>query len=116
MQPEWEIWLDAHLSPAIAKWMSDFTGFPVKSSYILSLYALDDLAIYQKAKEQGNVIFMSKDSDFQDIISRLGSPPKLINLKIGNCDNRILWGFLKPNIKQAIEILVSSEINIIELE
>ena len=65
------------------KWMADYTGKSVKSSYTLSLYELDDLSIYKKAKDSGNIIIVSKDTDFPDIISRLGSPPKLINLRIG---------------------------------
>ena len=68
------------------------------------------------AKGQGNVILISKDSDFAELISRLGSPPKLIALKIGNCDNRSLFNFLKQHVKEAITILTTSEIEIVELE
>ena len=52
------------------------------------------LAIYQQAKAHGKVIIISKDADFTKIVNRLGSPPKLICLKIGNCGNRTLWQFL----------------------
>jgi predicted nuclease of predicted toxin-antitoxin system len=116
MQLEWEIWLDTHISPAIAKWMKEYTGFQVKSAYILELYTLPDVEIYNKAKEYGNVILISKDTDFHELISRLGSPPKLINIKIGNCDNRMLWEFIKPHIKKAITLLTSDDIDIIELD
>lgn len=87
---EWEIWLDVHLSPVIAKWMHEFTGLSVKSAYTVKFYSLNDFEIYQRAQDRGNVILISKDSDFDELISRLGSPPKLIFLKTGNCDNRIL--------------------------
>jgi predicted nuclease of predicted toxin-antitoxin system len=116
MPLEWEIWLDTHISPAIAKWMADYTGFIVKSSYTLSLHELDDLVIYQKAKDYGKVILFSKDVDFSELISRLGSPPKLISLKIGNCDNRTLWELIRPEIQEAIKILINSDIDIVELE
>ena len=116
MQPEWEIWLDTHISPAIAKWMTDYTGFVVKSSYVLLHNNLDDIVIFQKAKERGNVILISKDTDFGELISRLGAPPKLIGLQIGNCDNRTLWEFIRPEIKECIRLLVNSEIAIVELE
>jgi predicted nuclease of predicted toxin-antitoxin system len=86
MPPDWELWLDTHISPAIAKWMAEYTGFAVKSSYSLSLHHLTDIEIYNRAKTSGNIIIVSKDTDFAELISRLGSPPKLINLKIGNCD------------------------------
>ena len=116
MPLEWEIWLDTHISPAIAKWMAEYTGFTVKSAYILSLHELDDLVIYQKAKDYGKVIFLSKDSDFGELISRLGAPPKLINLKIGNCDNRTLWELIKPSIMEAVRLLAGTDIDIVELE
>lgn len=116
MPLSWEIWLDVHISPIIAKWLEEYTGFTAKSAYTLSFYTLDDREIFQKAKEQGNVILISKDTDFPDLISRLGSPPKLINVKIGNCDNRTLWSTLKPNIKEAIYLLTESDIDIVELD
>ena len=77
MQPDWEIWLDNHLSPIIAKWLNDKTGLEIKSAYILKLQGLNDLEIYKKAKEAGNVILVSKDSDLDEIVSANGSPPKL---------------------------------------
>ncbi|HWB92705.1 MAG TPA: DUF5615 family PIN-like protein [Puia sp.] len=116
MQPDWEIWLDTNISPVIAKWMNEETGIKVKSSYSLSLHNLADLDIYQRARAQGNVILLSKDADFPELISRLGSPPKLISLRIGNCDNRILWDFLRKHIQKALELLTTTDTDIVELE
>ena len=117
MPPEtWEIWLDMQLSPIIAKWMAEFTGYTVKSSYSLQLNSLADLVIYNRAKSLGNVILISKDSDFPELISRLGSPPKLIVIKKGNCDNREMWEFIKPNIAKAVKLLSTTDVEIVELE
>lgn len=116
MQREWEIWLDTHISPAIAKWMKEYTGFQVKSAYVLDIHTLPDIEIYKKARDNGNVILVSKDTDFPELISRLGAPPKLINVKIGNCDNRSLWELIKPHINDAITLLMSGDIDIIELD
>lgn len=96
--------------------MGEFTSYIVKSSYILPFYKLEDDAIYKKAREQGNVNLISKDADFSELINRLGSPPKLIYLKTGNCDNKKLWNFLKGHIKEAIEILVSTDVTVVEME
>jgi predicted nuclease of predicted toxin-antitoxin system len=112
----WEIWLDTQLSPNIAKWIADYTGFIVKSSYSLQLNNLTDTAIYNKAKSGGKVILVSKDADFPVLINRLGSPPKLISIKKGNCDNRELWEFLKPHITKAVNLLMSSDVDIVEIE
>lgn len=116
MRPESEIWLDAHISPAIAKWIKDYTGIETKSAYSLKLYALSDIEIYTKAKEYGQVILISKDADFPELISKLGAPPKLINIKVGNCNNQTLWEFIKPHIKEAIALLHTDDIDIVEIE
>lgn len=115
MQPDWEIWLDCHISPIIAKWLIDDSGRNIKSSYILKLYGLSDFEIYQKAKNSGSIIIISKDSDLAEIISVNGSPPKLINLKSGNCDNKVLFALLKQNLERAIRLLIDFKKDIIEI-
>lgn len=116
MQNEWEIWIDVHISPAIAKWMKDFTGEEVRSAYSLSIQNLVDLEVYRLAKSRGNIILISKASDFPELISRIGSPPKLITIRKGNCNNKTLWEFLKPSIKNAIQILKTTDADIVEIE
>jgi hypothetical protein len=46
---DWEFWLDCHLSPIIAKWLNEKTGYVFKSAYILNLYKLNDLETYELA-------------------------------------------------------------------
>ena len=116
MQNEWEVWVDVHISPVIAKWIKEFTNEEVKSAYVLSIQNLIDLDVYRKAKSSGKVIIVSKDSDFPELISRLGAPPKLISIRKGNCSNKELWEFLKPSITKAIQILKTTDTDIVEIE
>ena len=116
MQPEWEIWIDTNISPIIAKWTAELTGLVVKSSYSLSLHYLTDKEIYEKAKKQGRVILISKDADFPEIINRLGAPPKLINIKIGNMGSRQLWERIQAGVVEGIKILINSDVAIVEIE
>jgi len=116
MRHDWEIWLDNHISPAIAKWLKEKTGREVKSSYVLELTNLTDREIYLKAKKAGRIILISKDSDLDEIISKSGSPPKLISLKVPNCDNKILFSILEKNLDKAIRILLDFEKDIIEIQ
>lgn len=115
MQPDWEIWLDNHISPIIAKWLNEKSGFIVKSSYTLGLCNLNDREIYIKAKNSGNIIIISKDSDLDEIISTSGSPPKLISLKVGNCNNKILFSILEQNVERSIRLLLDFNKDIIEI-
>jgi len=115
MQHDWEIWLDNHISPIVAKWLKEALGLEVKSAYTLQLASLKDFEIYKKAKDYGKVIIVSKDSDLDQIVSLNGSPPKLIMLKIGNCDNKILFALLKNNLEKAIRLLFDFNKDIIEI-
>ena len=116
MQHEWQIWLDANISPIIAKWIKDELGLAVKSAYTLELLYSTDLEIYHHARSSGRIILISKDTDFSEIITRLGAPPKLINIKIGNCDNRQLWSILKSHLLRLVTLLSSTDIDIVDFE
>ncbi len=115
MQPDFEIWLDTHLSPIIAKWLTDDFGYVFKSSFILKFDGLDDIDIYKKAKDAGFIILLTKDSDFADLIERFGAPPKVINLEAENMKSRILYSLLKTQIERSVRLLTQFDHNSIEL-
>jgi hypothetical protein len=64
------IWVDAHLSPAIATWISSTFGITALALRDIDLRDAADPEIFEAAKAQG-VIFMTKDSDFVDLVDRL---------------------------------------------
>jgi predicted nuclease of predicted toxin-antitoxin system len=98
------IWIDAHFSPAIATWITDTFGVTALALRDLGLRDAEDPEIFEAAKAQG-VIFMTKDSDFVDLVDRLGAPPQIIWLTCGNTSNEILRSVLP----EALELLRSGE-------
>lgn len=80
------IWVDAHLSPAIATWITATFGIPALALHDLGLRDAEDPKIFEAAKSQ-EVIFMTKDSDFVELVDRFGSPPQIIWLTCGNTSN-----------------------------
>ena len=116
MQLEWEIWIDTHISPIIAKWLKDETGWDVKSFYILGLNDAADEMIFNSAKNHGKVIIISKDSDFPNLIDKFGDPPKLIMINLGNSSNKQMWDFLLKRIYEAVDLLIKENVSIVELE
>ena len=80
------IWIDAHLSPAIATWITNTFGITAIALRDLGLRDAEDPEIFEAAKAQ-NVIFMTKDSDFVDLVERLEAPPQIIWLTCGNTSN-----------------------------
>ncbi|MBD1870848.1 DUF5615 family PIN-like protein [Cyanobacteria bacterium FACHB-471] len=102
------IWVDAHLSPAIATWISSAFGVTALALRDVDLRDAEDLEIFEAAKAQ-DVIFMTKDSDFVDLVDRLGSPPQIIWLTCGNTSNARLQEILSTTLLEALELLRSGE-------
>ena len=71
------IWVDAHLSPAIATWISTTLEIEAVALRDLGLRDAEDTEIFQVAKAQ-RAILMTKDSDFVDLVCCLGTPPQIL--------------------------------------
>lgn len=102
------IWVDAHLSPAIATWITNTFGVTAVALRDVGLRDAEDPEIFEAAKAQG-VIMMTKDSDFVDLVDRLGSPPQIIWLTCGNTSNARLREILSETLPRALELLETGE-------
>ena len=102
------IWVDAHLSPAIATWITSTFGITALALRDIGLRDAEDPEIFEAAKAQG-VIFMTKDSDFADLVDRLGSQPQIIWLTCGNTSNDRLREILCATLPKALELLRAGE-------
>ncbi len=102
------IWIDAQLSPAIATWITNSFDITALALRDIGLRDAEDLEIFAAAKAQG-VIFMTKDSDFVDLVERLGDPPKIIWLTCGNTSNARLQEILSATLLDALRLLQSGE-------
>ena len=65
------IWIDAQLSPAIASWISDNFDIQAFAVRDIGLRDAEDIEIFQAAK-QANVVVMTKDRDFVDLLEPTG--------------------------------------------
>ena len=102
------IWVDAHLSPAIATWITSTFGIEAIALRNLGLRDAEDTEIFEAAKAQKAVV-MTKDSDFVDLVERLGSPPQIIWLTCGNTSNARLGEILSGTLPRALELLAAGE-------
>jgi predicted nuclease of predicted toxin-antitoxin system len=102
------IWVDAHLSPAIATWISSTFEIETVALRDLGLRDAEDPEIFEAAKAQ-EAIVMTKDSDFVDLVERLGSPPQIIWLTCGNTSNARLCEILRETLPRALELLAAGE-------
>ncbi len=102
------IWVDVHLSPAIATWITSTFGIEAIALRNLGLRDAEDPEIFEAAKAQKAVV-MTKDSDFVDLVERLGSPPQIVWLTCGNTSNARLREILSGTLPRALELLAAGE-------
>lgn len=103
-----EIWLDAQLSPGLAKWIAYEFKLVCQPVRDLGLRDAPDLDIFQKAK-QANVIVITKDRDFVELLHRYGPPPKVIWLTCGNTSNSHLQSIFATQLSIALNFLQSGD-------
>lgn len=102
-------WIDAQLPPQLAEWLRVEFEFDALALREIGLRDADDRTIFDRARAD-NVILMSKDVDFVDLVSRFGAPPKLIWLTCGNVSNEALRSLLRSRLKLALTVLESDDI------
>jgi len=102
------IWIDAQLPPTLANWLTN--TFEVQAIALRDLRLRDarDIEIFEAARTS-NVVIMTKDSDFIDLVCRLGIPPQIIWLTCGNVTNRNLRQLLMATFPDALAKLREGE-------
>ncbi len=78
-----QLLFDHNLSPSLVSIL--LNTYPRSAHvYDLGLAESEDIQIWEYARANGFVI-VSKDSDYLAISARLGHPPKVIRIGLGNC-------------------------------
>ncbi len=102
------IWVDAQLSPRIARWITE--NFPVVALAVRDLGLRDaaDLQIFTAARA-ADAIVLTKDIDFIRLQEQRGSPPKVLWLICGNTSNGALQQILTLHLAAALSLLAGGE-------
>ena len=103
-----KVWLDAQLSPEMATWIHEYFGYEAFAVRNQGLRDTSDFEIFNAAK-QADVVRITKDSDFSQLIQRLGAPPRVIWLRCGNTSNLKLRQLLKKSLREALALLDRGE-------
>jgi predicted nuclease of predicted toxin-antitoxin system len=102
------IWVDAHLSPALAVWIAVEFKHPAQAVRDLGFRQAKDKQIFEAAREAGAII-LTKDSDFVDLIERFGPPPQVLWVTCGNTSNAALRDNLRQSFPSALALLAKGE-------
>ena len=102
-------WIDAQLPPMLAGWLT--TNFAVKAIALTDLGLRDavDSEIFGTARSTGDVVIVTKDSDFVDLVTRLGTPPQILWVTCGNVTNRYLREMFTNTFPEALSLLQAGE-------
>lgn len=89
---------DHHLSRKLVGKLADL--FPESSHVVFhGLDRADDIDIWLFA-QQHEYIIITKDSDYSDILTLRGAPPKVIWLHIGNSTNEVVERVIRQNYQR----------------
>jgi len=102
------IWIDAQLPPTLANWVTNTFSIETSALRDIGLRDSKDIEIFEAARTV-NAVIMTKDSDFVDLVCRLGTPPQIIWLTCGNVTNRYLRQILIVTLPDALERLRQGE-------
>ena len=102
------LWLDAQISPSIAAWLRMRFGIEAHAVRDIGLREAEDLTIFSAAKTAG-VVVITKESDFVELLDRLGPPPPVVWLRAGNISNARLKQLLSQAMPAVLEMLRSGE-------
>jgi predicted nuclease of predicted toxin-antitoxin system len=103
-----KIWVDAQLPPTLANWLTSTFGLESAALRDLALRDAQDVEIFEAARAE-NAVIMTKDSDFIDLVCRLGTPPQILWLTCGNVTNRNLRKLLSATLPDALKQLRQEE-------
>lgn len=103
-----KLWIDAQLPPTLANWLTNTFNIEALALRELGLRDSKDVEIFEAARTV-NAVIMTKDSDFVDLVCRLGIPPQIIWLTCGNVTNRYLHQLLIVTLPDALERLRQGE-------
>jgi predicted nuclease of predicted toxin-antitoxin system len=107
------LWVDAQISPQLAPWITEHLGVEAYSARWLGYRDASDEAIFTAAR-QSDVVVLTKDRDFPDLLERHGPPPKVIWVTMGNTTNARLREVLQRLLPAALELVAKGE-SLVEL-
>ncbi len=103
------LWLDAHLSPSLAPWISsEFDGMEAAALRDLGLRDAEDWEIFNAARDAGAVV-ITKDGDFTGLVERLGPPPRIIWIRCGNTSNARMREILADKLIAVASLIDAGE-------
>ena len=85
--------IDHNLSPSLTAILQDIYPDSIHV-YAIGLEESDDVVVWEYARTNG-LLIVTKDADYLAIGARLGHPPKVVRIGLGNCPTAIVADLLR---------------------
>jgi predicted nuclease of predicted toxin-antitoxin system len=106
--------LDNNLSPRLVQQLTDI--FPGSSHVaLLGLDRASDPVVWHVAKEQGYTL-VSKDADFNELLTVKGFPPKVIWIRLGNCTTAEVANAIRTHNAAILTFGQDNSIGLLEIQ
>ena len=99
------IWLDAQLSPIVARWLCDEFQYEAQSLRAVGLAQASDHRIVTEARTQKIDVLLSKDADIVRIVESSNPPPRVVWLTCGNRSSAEVMTILRTHLPRALDML-----------
>ncbi len=99
-------WIDAQLSPKLAEWLGSRFHVTAKNLREIGLRSATDVELFEAARRFHEIVIVSKDSDFADLVTQRGKPPQVLWLRVGNrrpLEIQMILAQAFPNAQRLLE-------------
>lgn len=104
--------VDAQLPLALARWLTA-AGVDALHVVDVGLQSASDRELWAWARREGRAL-VTKDEDFRDLSIRLGPPPPVVWVRIGNCRKSVLLAAFARVLPALLDSLRAGE-SLVEL-
>ena len=102
------VWVDARLPPALARWLVSEYGVEAFHVLDLGLLAAGDHDIFERARA-ADVVVITKDIDFVQLLERHGPPPRVVWITVGNATKARLREIVHEHWGRVATLLLAGE-------
>ncbi len=107
-QSEAQVWIDAQLPPALARWLNAERSVHAVHVYELGMHQDTDWAIFSAARK-ASALVVTKDDDFVKLLGQHGPPPKVLWVRTGNVSNTELRRMMLNGWDRAARMFAQGE-------
>ena len=101
-------WIDEQISPKFAVWLAQRFQVECHSVDTLGYFNTPDIEIFEKARAE-NVIVITKDRDFREMVLKKGTPPQVVWVTCGNTSTARLQVIFEKAFPLALDLLKNGE-------